>query len=114
MLVGYWPRFLGCYSNNYTITKTIAARVQVVVPTIQDTPVAQDGARNGLGVNSSDPFAKRLKTFIDIGVLKFFDDEGTMVTIKWIVHTQWMLYMMDFVATKNILASLQVAWEMHD
>lgn len=74
------------------IADAIAVAVQAMVYVMQNAKVAQGGARNGPRGNGSDPLAKRLEVFANIGVLKFSEDEGPMASFKWIFYTRWMVY----------------------
>lgn len=48
------------------------------------------------------PFAKRMKAFADIGVLKFSGDEDLMVAFKWNMHAHRMVYMLESVPTERV------------
>lgn len=77
-------------SNHYAIIDTIHIAVQVVICAIQNANGqeaygAQARATGGSAGNGSDPFAKRLNTFGDTGMVRFIGDEGHMVTFKKMV-----------------------------
>lgn len=74
--------------------------MHVVLSAMKNAQAAQVGAVNGPSRNASDPFPKWQETFADIGLIKFSCNKGPMMTFKWIVYAQRMVYMIDFMPTE--------------
>lgn len=87
------------------IVDAIAIAVQAVGLAIKG---AQAGAGGTLGPrgNGDNPFTKRLKAFPDIVVVKFSRDECPIAAIKWIIHTQKMVFILDSMLTEWVRTEL--------
>lgn len=80
----------------------IQATIQAVVPILLNGNGyvgAQAGA--GGGGASGDPFEKRLKAFIDVGMTKLTGDEDLITGFIWIVDAQCMVAIVDSVPTER-------------
>lgn len=43
------------------------------------------------GDGGGDPFSNRLEAFLDVGVVKYIDNEGVLETVKWLDHALGIL-----------------------